>query len=630
MSIRTIVKSIYIDDLIDYNIEELRLVLVSTENDQRPLVVELVKNFEVDFQTFSVQLHDRDNQLVGESEPVHIDVEMESCFITVPIKLRIPTFSVPHCHMSVSTLRSSFVVYYPLTIAVEPVRPHIFPPQVEEFSEKYLIELKLVSRSKETIASAKSVELHPELIMTSLVVRPSDQLHIETWEILFDSKIECYLIDATSNEKQLIDIMKFNSLREDDIRMFGNSGYIQLTKNRPRGKVSLPLLLGQKSVLNAIYPIRVRVTVKGLPPSLVNGILTWTLVGYGYDPICRLDDIQQVLIPNDSCVFVNIDLMKGDESVPILGIIARDSDGILSGMYSVPLVHNAEQYFHTDPVSVQIEIENVGDENDSNIVVLPKNPSIHYIAEGMTRVVCTIESAKRLPETYTSVMVCCRTVSLNMCPVLLSSSEILSLQPENRFFSSSSTVTRNNTAHPVWHQDLTLDVDGISHRDWLYFMIYETEPETVLIGHCCVPLGRSVMDSGQMRIPVINPHSRTIIPSAVFIVSFPQDPIKWSPICIIQPKPQYIPHEGEIALTVEVFHDEASSHCIKSNHIWLPIKDHYPLIIPECPPAGYLTMRLSQLNGKIIAETSYKFTLRENDSFSCGGIRFFFSRNSYR
>jgi hypothetical protein len=66
---------------------------------------------------------------------------------------------------------------------------------------------------------------------------------------------------------------------------------------------------------------------------------------------------------------------------------------------------------------------------------------------------------------------------------------------------------------------------------------------------------------------------------------------------------------------------------VKQAHQWLPISPIYPLILHSCPPSGVVRMSLTSLSGKVLAEAKHRFSQTDNDGMTCGGIRFFFSRN---
>jgi hypothetical protein len=550
----------------------------------------------------------------------------------------VPTFSRPIVTAEITCIPSVLVRFFPEKICVKDARET--PLDVRT---KYQIQLDIVDGPK-VVSSVKSKDLQPEYIGLFLALNPSEELNLNLFLARGDIdklKAEVYVVETLGDGETklaLIDCIPLKQMRLNEPVLVGSAGEGQLVlvlEREPEKSKWLMmdkvLQLQRKTRFESVYKQTFRVLIQGLEVGLLKGRVTSGRVGCGFHNYLVAKDLgfAEIVGPdlelNFSDIFVTHD-------PPVIGLTVRDRHGELRGLYSIPLVRSDLSF---PDEKIRISVFPLNDENmDSFLLPLmpriePKTVVPDY---AMARITVCVESASRLPRVMDSVFCAVRVVALSVPPTLLNAAEVLFLEEQvvnpMGVLGNGITVTREATADPIWYHTLEIDVYQWMKNDWLYFTVFDNKVSEI-VAHACVQVGQLCIGNKELSLPLMHATERTMIPSSWLKISIPSPPAAWSTLYVTQPPAQYIRFEGELCLKLQFFprFPEEGEPVREAQH-WLPICDVYPLIIHNCPPSGVVKMSLSLLNGNVVAKSKHRFTARDNDSMSCGGIRFFFSRRS--
>jgi hypothetical protein len=114
------------------------------------------------------------------------------------------------------------------------------------------------------------------------------------------------------------------------------------------------------------------------------------------------------------------------------------------------------------------------------------------------------------------------------------------------------------------------------------------------------------------------------------IVSSHLQPQRWAPISIYQNPHCRLEAIDEARLEAKVFTEYCDSVPVRTGHVWLPIKEIYPLFIRDCPPEGIVELAVLSLKGVVLDKVRYDFKMRDKWDIVCKGMQFILSRSSER
>ena len=566
------------------------------------------------------------------SATVQIDTRLFQSTFSAKLETLAPTFSAPFMVVDVCCIPLLVIRYIPGLIVVGDLRDSgcVCPPL--ELGE-YELELRIVDRKRKTVAVVKSNTVSlAEQFLHCLALVNCGQLELEVFLSLGD--LESLTADISVIERfgerrvKLIDTIPLKRIGIGEAMLVGSLGEGQILccrKNETLVPINIPRALELRSpgVFESVQKTQFTIHLAAIRESIFGGQLEITVVGEGFSPLVRPGSTLVVKIEGPR-LETSISVLDGKE-VPMAALVVRDASGNLSGLYSIPLMES-ELMFPSDGLHVKIQVAR--DENFPTIriptIETPDRISVDEFATTSLQVL--IEKATGLDTKAASALVAVRIVQLSVPPVLLKSSEVLMLQADENLEPRNAgiTVTREHTANPIWQQTLELDVTRWVSSDWLYFMLYDNGPKgSVLLGHTCLPLGLIRVDGKSFHIPLVYPDSS---PSkATLTVSFPKLPVAWSPIYLQQHEGHLLQSEGELKLTVEIFHSKDDEAPLKRTHMWLPINPLLPVILDNCPPTGLVRLALSRLNGTVMAEAIHRFSSR--NLVRCGRFEFIITRS---
>lgn len=567
-----------------------------------------------------------------------IDPSLFTSTVSSRLVTEIATFSRPTVTARVTCIPAVLVRFSPARICVADVREEVFDPRTV-----FQLQMDIMDESK-VVASVKSVEVKPEYIGLFLALVPTEELKVNLFLTRRDIdklKAEIYVIDTHPDREPklaLIDCIPLKHMRLNEPVLVGSAGEGQLVLvlEREPDKCKWLLMdqvlkLQRRRRFQSVHKRSLRVLIQGLDVNILKGSVNSAVVGYGFHSYLVPRQLGSVEVNGDS-VELSIGAIYITHDPPVLAISLRDRKGELRGLYSIPLVRS-DLEFPNESVKISV-FDN--DENESSFLLplLPEiKPTVVIDEYSTTRVTVSVDSAVKLPRNMNSVFCSVRVVGLSVPPTVLSASEVLRLDegkenPMGRL-GNAITATRESTRDPLWYHLVAIDVYQWIKTDWLYFTIFDATPSgsSELVAHACVQLNQLCVGYKELTIPLVDAQNRSFIQSCFLKVSFPSAPESWSTLYITQPPGQYIAFEGELCLQITIYPRWwDSEEPIKEAHHWLPISDVYPLMIHNCPPSGLVKMKLSLLNGKVVAKSKHRFTIRDNDSMSCGGIKFLFSR----
>ena len=568
---------------------------------------------------------------------IRIDPDLPLATVSAPVMLELPTFSIPTITVNVACIHAAHFAFVPKRVVAGEVS-NFGSVICVDGSRKFALEMGILKGSR-ILQSALSPSIVPRVVQSTLVVEPPEPLRMVAfidpadWDKL---AVEVRLVDqGPDSSTALVDTIKLSRVKLDSEPIqFGYDGALLVS----RAPVSNQGLRARIRPVNDFFvkqekfskfaKLNWKVSIHGMPSVVVGGFLTYAVTGYGDRALFNTADVTTVPINGYSTIVSGSAFMA--EDVPMLGICIRNTRNELCGLYSLPLV-DAQLQFLGEAITMHVE---TGADENTEPIILPRPrvlPGCYIKEKCTTRIYCTVESATRLPKVLESVVVVLRTVSLCVPPPFLGVNEVLHLQMDDECLSPAAvatTTSRDRTANPIWRSDLEIDVKW-NKSDYLYFLIYDnnaTYASTTLVGQSCLSVDRVTKEAGRFSLPVLQPNGASQLGESFISVSFPKEPIPWCPIFITQPTGQHVPYGGEVSLHVSVHRSHTDRAVIREHHMWLPINGVYPLALYDCPPAGFLTMRLSPLSGSTLARSSYRFGMRSCDSMTCGGIKFHFSR----
>ena len=559
---------------------------------------------------------------------IQIDTNIFQSTISAKLQTLVPTFNSPVMTVDVFCIPLLVVRFVTNLVVVADLREIgcICPSRSE-----YELELRIVDSNRRTVVSRKSGSLQPVQVLhfSTLVSLPplSLQLHMSSWD-MDHFKAEIYVIHKRDNTKKLIDTIPLKRMKIGEAVLAGSCGEGQLVVSRTHESfvpINVPeaLRLRNKESFETVRTVKCSLTLSGFPETLLGGHVAVTVIGSGFDPIVSAGVIATVVI-RDAKVVIETETFEGRE-VPVVAVLVRDRTDTLKGLYTIPLMRS-ELVFPSDGLQVSVDLAT--DENVIDIIipVVKRRESISVNEFATTRLQVLIEKVTGLNAKAKSCFVAVRVVQLSVPPVLLRSGEVLALQSYEQLDTRNVaiTVTRENTANPIWQQMVEIDVFQWVSTDWLYFMLYDnTDNGTVLLGHTCLPL--SCVRADPLVLPVVPvAMAGEDTGSVALTVSFPKAPMAWSAIHIQQPESHLVRSDGELKLTVEIFHTKEDEAAIRRGHMWLPIGRLLPLVLENCPPVGLIKLSLSRLNGVVVSESTHKFS--SYNSLTCGRFEFLLTR----
>ena len=588
-------------------------------------------HLESDFLEIALVVHSTISGPVGFSK-LKIDPSVFSATLTAPLITETSTFVQPQISINLSCSFKARIEFAAMKLLVDDgARFGSVLPLSDRMKVK--LELRLIEGFK-VVESVATEPFSPSLIRNAYFVE-NQKLFMHRFlsrPELESLKAEIYL--SCDDQTQLIDCISLKSLELDTPVLVGSNGqgqFVILSK-----EAETLNLCGNKHLLEFFKSKqydkcclrRFNIKIAGFDQGALSGSVRFGLKGFGFQPCFPASSFSKVSIDSDSVVF-EMAVVDSDNSVPVLGIVVCDVSSKTLAIYSIPL----QTKIHTFG-TVAIQIERLIDENDRPFYLCPLMASPEKLTNKSVRLYCSIESLSKFPRELHSVFVTMRSVKMAVCPLMVPPSDVFSLQRDDDLdipISSASTVTRSNTARPVWQHDVQVDIFQWSGDDWLYFLIYDNGRDgTELAGQACISLG--LLDGGIKRnftLPVCDGRREPNFLSDCFLnISFLKPLEVWCPIQITHCRSdQRGDHQGELRLTLNVLRDTDTHSVMKANHMWLPIKAVHPLIVYNCPPRGCLTLSMSRLNGSIVAETFHKYSMLET-VLSCGGLHFNFSRLS--
>jgi hypothetical protein len=324
-----------------------------------------------------------------------------------------------------------------------------------------------------------------------------------------------------------------------------------------------------------------------------------------------------------------------------VAILIRQQSGKLFGIYTVPLVVSDRFVIDGEEFVFSVTQEQGPDGYDTDYsdesgiisLILPTRPENKHVSVPSIgqpiRIYLTIESGlgftvNRNDSVFIEVM----SVSLTVPPVLIIRS------------ASDKLVTHANTNQRIgnafrmeWHEETRLDIEW-GENVWIYFIAYvQKENETVSLGHTCLSL-TSIWQKEKSRceLPVIKsePDANQMDSIPRLIVTSHKSGIIWSPISIYQSPNCRLEAVDEVRLDAHIFFGPDECSPIRNGHVWLPIKDIYPLYIRDCPTEGIIELTISSVKGRVLDKKRFSFGMRDKWDIICKGIHFVLTRSSQR
>ena len=560
---------------------------------------------------------------------IQIETNVFQSTISAKMETLVPTFNSPVMTVDVSCVPLLIVKFVPNLIVVADLREN---GCICRSTAEYELELRIVDSNRRTVVSRNSGSLQPVQILhfLTLVSLPplSVELHMSSWD-MDHFKAEIYVIHKRDITMKLIDTIPLKRVRIGEAVLAGSCGEGQLVVSRTLesfSPINVPeaLRLRKRESFETVQTVKYILTLSGFPETLLGGHVAVTVIGSGFDPIVAPGLIATVEI-TDAKVVIETETFEGRE-VPVAAVLVRDRTDTLKGLYTVPLMRS-ELVFPSDGLQVSVDLARDKNVPDIIIPAVKRRAAVAVDEFATTRLQVLIEKLTGMNAKATSCFVAVRVVQLSVPPVLLRSGEVLALQPDEQLDTRNVaiTVTRENTGNPIWQQMVEIDIFQWVSTDWLYFMLYDnTDNGTVLLGHTCLPL--SFVRADPLVLPVVPFAMAGGDPGPVALtVSFPKAPVAWSAIHIQQPESHLARSDGELKLTVEIFHTKENEAPIGRGHIWLPIGRRLPLVLDNCPPVGIIRLSLSRLNGVVVSESTHKFS--SYNSLTCGRFDFLLTRN---
>jgi len=585
---------------------------------------------ETDILKFALVVHSMLSGPVGFSK-IAVDVSMWSSSVQAPIVTEIPTFIKPGVSVDVTVQVETLIIFSARNLVIE--RREKFGGVLPSGGlTSCKLEIRLIEDFK-VVQSFLSQPLHP-VLRRDLFVLHNESASLARFlsrKDLESLKIEIYLIGE--NSTSLIDSLPLKAVELDSPVLVGGA--------TPQGELCITARTIEEGKKKSLFSSnhlsdffrsknlekcsnkRFHVMIAGLPESLFGGQARYAIKGYGYETCYDSSTLSQLDLGDSGSVDFEISALISHDSVPVLGIVLFAATTKTYAVYSFPLLNEVHSF---GPIAVKIE--KINEENIETLFLPPVRRIPQTYNNKTVRLFCSIESLSKYPRELKSVFVTLRSVKMSVCPLMVPSSDVLSLQSDDDLFllgsSSASTVSRSNTSRPTWQHDVQLDIAQWSGDDWLMFLIYENDSEgTRLAGQAC--LSQSFWGEGPFTLPVTEGDTPAIIKDCFLRVSCLKPLEVWAPIYLTQSGKQRLKTDGELRITLRVLRDTDCKNVLKENHVWLPIKAIYPLIVANCPPRGFLTVSLSRLNGTVVAETYHKFSMLDT-VLSCGGLNFNFSR----
>lgn len=590
---------------------------------------------ESDILNFALVVHSTISGPVGYTR-LEIDPALWSATLRATLSTDAPAFVQPQVSLTVSCSIRASIEYCTNYLFVDDgfrfgsVLPNCEPGKVK-------LEMRLVEGHK-VIQSAVSECLTAKLLRDAYAL-VNEKLVIERYfsgtdfEVL---KVELFVLQNSNTS--LIDTIPLKSMSMNVPRFAGTDGQGQLmirtTEDFSAASLCNQDLVSEfflKKSLEKCSFRRYHVSLAGLSETSINGCIRYAIKGYGFSNHFDVSSYSSINITS-GVVCLELSALSSHHAVPVLALVVSDAAMQTVGIYSIPLLSKTHSFD-----SLAIQVEKVTDENIDTIFLPPISHFPKFndpLTNKTVRLYCSVESLSTFPCELESVFVTFRSVKMTVCPLMVPPRDVLSLQCDDDLTAttlSASTVSRSRTCRPVWQHDLQIDIFQWNANDWLYFLVYnEVDCGTRMVGQAC--LSQSLLSSEtrneSFTLPVFDGNTFKGIPECFLIVSFNKSVDSWAPIYVSQrSSAQSCPHPGELRLTVNILKDTECTEVLKNNHIWLPIKKVYPLIIWNSPPRGNLTLSLSRLNGTVFAESFHKYSCLDT-VLSCGGFDFNFSRNA--
>ena len=444
-------------------------------------------------------------------------------------------------------------------------------------------------------------------------------------------KIEIYVEGGGHDESsmttnhRLIDVLPIGQLRVGEPVSVGadNEGFIVLYREEKFPDPLPPLIYDREHKLFRLR--RFYIQIDFLPDTWREGTIEVVVVV----PVCNLSSRQSIVVESDTVVIDMNPVFVSAEDVPVVGMIIRNSQGQLLGLYTISLRKMSNITFPGEPIVLNMGSEEVeGNEEHRLVYLRPNLRDKMMVDENFRRYFVTVGSGRNLPTYATgTVFVTLMTVSLDVPPVLLRSEEVLKFLNRKRdgILSADSCERSGRMGGVVWESDVEIDA---FNENWFYYIIYAQRngEVTVPIAHGCFPKGS---ERSETAVVVPIGEGRDIPRSAfgTLTVSFRSKP--WTGLWVYQDMDNSSLRlfEEEVRLDVEVLLHRTDQLSLRQSHIWLPIKNYVPLYLADCPPNAWIKARLMALNGALLGETSARLTDKDTTQMIVCGIAFILSRS---
>ena len=340
------------------------------------------------------------------------------------------------------------------------------------------------------------------------------------------------------------------------------------------------------------------------------------------DPVCDLAHLKTIQIDTDTVVIEIDSVYTNEQFVPVLGLVVRDRQNKLKGIYTVRLRDIDRLVFENQTIVMGVTSE---EKEGADSISVPMTDKVNHNSlstHTIRRIHITIASMKGMKtKNIDSVFVTVLTVRLDVPPVLLACDEVLKFSNYDREgITSAVTCGRNlRFGNAVWETDLEID---IGDENWLYFIVYgQIKGTTVALGHACSPANSSSPES-LVLVGIDTPWYGSID------ISMLKPMTDWCGLWVYQDMEtsNLRLFDESVKLEVQFYLNPNEPDPLRTSHIWLPIKDYVPLYIRDCPPTGCVRLGLFALNGRLLSEGRFQLSARETSTFTVGGVGLIISR----
>ena len=595
----------------------------------------------------------------GTSDRCLLDSHLPSQTIQSDIEIDFASFSTVKFTCNIACRPEVRILYFPLPFVVGDFMANggiVLPHTSTGCTSEYAVQMRLVKKGGKCLEEIRRDEifmrsLQEYKLFPSILNDPLELVFQLPYEEIHLHQVAIQIIDQVGEKLIMDEEIRLDKLileKPACVGKFRNGLLLMTLESLPERIQTPPVAALTVGEWRFVTLKNFHVSIDFVPDNiLVAGVVEYCLMSRDIlgNTVAYMETLNSVPVctTNRSGSFSMKAATSNGGITSVVAILLRDQHRKLFGIYTVPLVDNDRLCLDGEEFIVSVQEDMLEDEVEQFSFVVPTGmtgSSDMPNPKSMIRMHFVIESGTNFHGTNMDrLFVEFMSVSMTVPPVLIRELEVLRIRDATKpdlsaSYGRSQTVSRlaRGKRKIIWENNVSIDITWAPHM-WGYLIVYgQTGDELVSIGHACFPLESVYRGIKRFSLPVIKSEegATDIIPQ--LHVSVPKEPEPWSPLFIYQDPKCRLERLEELRVDVKVFMnaevDEGKE--IRAGHVWLPIKDVYPLYIRDCPPSGVAEMRISTLKGYLVDSTTFEFNMREKWDITCKGIHFIFTRSSNR